>query len=198
MPQEGHTWNRATEQVFPPSHRPHVRSHFYVAKLFEFVGTLPWVRQNEQRRSMNENRKSNEDEAVVVSRKLDVLQPTEQWNLKHPANTELLNPAKDTLPEKKSLTLQPSDGQSIFFFSYKHWQKLCTARQREHCGHYIVKIQTLYYTGYSVWSHSTSLSYHVTAVWNILYVWLLCLFTKIPLSNKVLKIHFIWYCFVQV
>lgn len=164
MPEEQRARNRATERAFPPSRSPHVHSHFFVTKMFEFLCTLPRVRRNEQRRSANENRKSNEDAGTVLSRKLDVLQPMERWNLKHPTNTELLNLAKDTLPEKKSHPGNQwwSKHFFLFFFSYKHWQKLFTARQREHDVSTTVK---LHWMGYSVWSTSSSLSYRVT-VWN--------------------------------
>lgn len=112
--------NRASISSLPQSTRPLVHSHFFVTKMFEFLCTLPRVRRNEQRRSANANRKSNEDAGTVLSRKLDVLQPMERWNLKHPTNTELLNLAKDTLPGKKNLTLETSDGRSTSFCFFSH------------------------------------------------------------------------------
>lgn len=182
MPEEQRARNRATERAFPPSRSPHVHSHFFVTKMFEFLCTLPRVRRNEQRRSANENRKSNEDAGTVLSRKLDVLQPMERWNLKHPTNTELLNLAKDTLPEKKSHPGNQwwSKHFFLFFFSYKHWQKLFTARQREHDVSTTVK---LHWMGYSVWSTSSSLSYRVTVPCEIYDIYLQ--------SSKVLKIHLV-------
>lgn len=67
--------------------------------------------------------------------------------MKHPTNTELLNPAKDTLPEKnkgkKNLTLQPSDGQSTFFFLIQTLtEAVYSQAARTQCVHYILKIQT--------------------------------------------------------
>lgn len=78
MPEEERTQNRATDQVFPPSLGPHVRSHFFITKLFEFLCTFPRVWRNAWRRSANENRKSHEDEGAAVSRKLDVSRAMER------------------------------------------------------------------------------------------------------------------------
>lgn len=128
MPEEERTWNRATEQLFSPSRSPHVHSHFFVTKLFEFFCSLLRVKSNEQWRSTNENRKSNDDAGAVLSRELDVLQPTERRNLKHPTNTELLKPAKDTLLGKnKTKQISPWNPVMVkaLFFPHTNIDRSC-------------------------------------------------------------------------
>lgn len=131
--------NRASISSLPQSTRPLVHSHFFVTKMFEFLCTLPRVRRNEQRRSANENRKSNEDAGTVLSRKLDVLQPMERWNLKHPTNTELLNLAKDTLPEKKISPWKPVMVEAllfVFFLIQTLTEAVYSQAARTRCVHY--------------------------------------------------------------
>lgn len=76
-----------------------------------------------------EEKSTHQTKGVAVSRKLDVLQPTTFWKLKHPTDTELLNVTRKE--RQKNFTLQPCN---VFFFktSKKHWQKMFTARQQEH------------------------------------------------------------------
>ena len=143
-PDEERAWSSATEQAAPPSCRPHVQSHVFVTKLFESRCTLPLgEEEQEQRRSVNQKRKSNEREGAVVSRKLDVLQPTELWNLKHPTNTELLNSAKDTLPQKKQKKRNHPVTAEALFLLQTLIEAVYSQAVRTPCVHYIVKIQTV-------------------------------------------------------
>lgn len=212
VPRSRHIWyaserayaepsNRATEQVFPSlpqSARP-LPFLCYIAVWVSVAPlkppSLPRVRKNEQRRSANENRKSNEDEGAVVSRKLDVLQPTEHWNLKHPTNTEVLNPAKKHITRKKK-NLQPSDGWSTFFFSHTNIDKAVYSQAaRTLCVHCSENPNSTLYGLLSVIPLIfTVLSWNST-VWNIRKS---PLFIYKDLSSKVLKIHFMWDWFPQV
>lgn len=62
--------------------------------------------------------------------------------MKHPTNTELLNPVKDTLPEEKNnnLTLQPSAGRNTFFPPIQTLtEAVYSQAARTQRAHYILK-----------------------------------------------------------
>jgi len=137
MPEKERTQNRASVSSLLLSTRPLTLLCYESVWIFFIPPPNPLRVSRNKRRSVNENRKSNEDAGAVLSRKLHVLQPTERWNLKHPTNTELLNPAKTA----KNVTLEPSDGRSspsLSFFALIQTMREAVYSQaaRTQCVHY--------------------------------------------------------------
>lgn len=117
---------RASASSLPRSPRP--LTFLCYKDVWIFCCTLPRVRSNEQRRSANENRKSNEDAGTVLSRKLDVSRPMERWNLKTPNWYRITQPSKRhiTRREKKKRSHPGNQWWSKhFFFSHTNIDRSC-------------------------------------------------------------------------
>lgn len=144
---------------------------------------FPRVKRNEQQRGAKEKRKAhNQMRGVAVSRKLDVLQPTKFWKLKHPTDTELLNVTRKE--RQKNVTLQPCDGRSTFFFFFLNLIKTSTEAvysqaARTQCVQYIAKKQTVSFRLLIMISPFFTVSWHSVGV--------LYLFTKMHSAAKSFK-----------
>lgn len=107
-----------------------------------------------------EEKSTHQTRGVAVSRKLDVLQPTKFWKLKHPTDTELLNVTRKERQKK----LHPATlWWSKHFFFFLNLKKTSTEAvysqaARTQCVHYTVKKQTVS-LGCPLWSHHSPQSF---------------------------------------